>query len=355
MIARCADTADVVAAVNFARERDLVVAVRCGGHSVAGLGTCDDGIVIDLSGSSGSPSTRRARTARAGGGVLWGEFDAATQAHGLHTPGGRVTTTGIGGFTTRRRLRLELLQARTGLRQPARRDGRARRRPRRDARRARARRAVLGVPRRRREPRHRDRVRVPPAPARPDRARGAGPVRFERAPEVLRGWRDLADAAPDELSTAAVVLTRPARAVRARPSCRASRCSRSRRSTSAIPARRRRRAAAQRPRARGRPDRADALHRLPGGARRRPRLRACAATGAASTCASSATPRSTCSWRARSTSSRAGAPLNQAVIFRIGQAVAAVPDETDGLLPPRRRLPVPPHLRLGATPPTTRA
>jgi FAD/FMN-containing dehydrogenase len=99
VIARCTSTADVAAAVNVARENGLVIAVRCGGHSFPGLSTCDDGMVIDLSGLNSITVDQRARTARAGGGVRWGEFDAATQAHGLHTPGGRVTTTGLGGFT----------------------------------------------------------------------------------------------------------------------------------------------------------------------------------------------------------------------------------------------------------------
>jgi len=100
LIARCASPADVAVAVNTARERGLVIAVRGGGHSFSGLSTCDDGIVIDLGGLKSIAVDPRARTARAGGGALWGEFDAATQAHGLHTPGGRVTTTGLGGFTT---------------------------------------------------------------------------------------------------------------------------------------------------------------------------------------------------------------------------------------------------------------
>ena len=100
VIARCASTADVVAAVNFARENGLVPAVRSGGHSVAGMSICDDGILIDLSGLKSIDVDPGAKTARAGGGVLWGEFDKATQEHGLHTPGGRVTTTGVGGFTT---------------------------------------------------------------------------------------------------------------------------------------------------------------------------------------------------------------------------------------------------------------
>ena len=99
VIVRCASTADVVAAVELARERGLVVAVRGGGHSFSGLSSCDGGMVIDLSGLKSIIIDTEARTARAGGGVLWGEFDAATQAHGLHTPGGRVTSTGIAGFT----------------------------------------------------------------------------------------------------------------------------------------------------------------------------------------------------------------------------------------------------------------
>jgi FAD/FMN-containing dehydrogenase len=100
VIARCRTTADVAISVNLAREHGLVVAVRSGGHSVAGSSVCEGGIVIDLAGLKQIAVDPAAKTARAGGGVLWGEFDAATQAHGLHTPGGRVTHTGIGGFTT---------------------------------------------------------------------------------------------------------------------------------------------------------------------------------------------------------------------------------------------------------------
>jgi FAD/FMN-containing dehydrogenase len=99
-IAVCRTTADVAIAVNLAREEGLPLAVRSGGHSVAGLSVCDGGIVIDLGGLKRIDVDAAGRTVRAGGGVLWGELDAATQAHGLHTPGGRVTTTGIGGFTT---------------------------------------------------------------------------------------------------------------------------------------------------------------------------------------------------------------------------------------------------------------
>lgn len=100
LVAHCASAEDVVASVNFARANDLVVAVRSGGHSVAGMSICDDGILIDLAGMKQVDVDPQARIARAGGGVLWGEFDKATQEHALHTPGGRVTTTGVGGFTT---------------------------------------------------------------------------------------------------------------------------------------------------------------------------------------------------------------------------------------------------------------
>ncbi|HEY7208013.1 MAG TPA: FAD-binding oxidoreductase [Gaiellaceae bacterium] len=100
LIARCATSADVASAVRLARDEELPLAVRSGGHSVSGLGVCEGGIVVDLRGLKRIDVDPVGRSVRAGGGVLWGELDAATQAHGLHTPGGRVTTTGIGGFTT---------------------------------------------------------------------------------------------------------------------------------------------------------------------------------------------------------------------------------------------------------------
>ena len=98
-IARCTGVADVVAAVRFARERDLVVAVRPGGHGVGGHALCDGGLVIDLSPMKGIRVDPAARTARAEAGVLWGEFDRETQLHGLATVGGIVTHTGIAGLT----------------------------------------------------------------------------------------------------------------------------------------------------------------------------------------------------------------------------------------------------------------
>jgi FAD/FMN-containing dehydrogenase len=208
-IARCATTADVAAAVTFARENRALVAVRCGGHSVSGLGVCEGGILIDLAGLKKIEVDPGAKTARAGGGILWGEFDAATQAHALHTPGGRVTTTGVGGFTTgggygwtssKHGLACDnLLSAQVVLA-----DGS---------------------------------VVTASAQENADlfwgirggggnfgivtefgfRLHPLGPIvqagltlwPIEEAQRVLRGWRDYADAAPDELSTAAVIITAP--------------------------------------------------------------------------------------------------------------------------------------------------
>jgi FAD/FMN-containing dehydrogenase len=99
LIARCSGVADVIEAVRLARDERLPLAVRCGGHSVAGKGVCDDGVLIDLSGMKGVHVDPVAHVARANAGVLWGEFDRETQLFGLATPGGRMTTTGVGGFT----------------------------------------------------------------------------------------------------------------------------------------------------------------------------------------------------------------------------------------------------------------
>jgi FAD binding domain/Berberine and berberine like len=99
LIARCSGAADVIAAVNFARENELGVAVRGGGHSATGYGTCDGGMVIDLSPMKGIRVDPQARTARAEPGVTWGEFDSETQAFGLAITGGRFSTTGIAGLT----------------------------------------------------------------------------------------------------------------------------------------------------------------------------------------------------------------------------------------------------------------
>jgi hypothetical protein len=99
LIARCTGTADVVAAVRFARDRDLAIAIRGGGHNVAGTAVCDDGIVIDLSGMRAVRVDPPARRAWVQGGALWGDVDSRTQAHGLATTGGIVSHTGVAGLT----------------------------------------------------------------------------------------------------------------------------------------------------------------------------------------------------------------------------------------------------------------
>ncbi len=99
LVVRAADAGDVMAAVDYARENGLDLAVRGGGHSVPGFGTCDDGVVIDLGGMRGVRVDAAKRTARAEGGATWGEFNHATHAFGLATTGGIISTTGIGGLT----------------------------------------------------------------------------------------------------------------------------------------------------------------------------------------------------------------------------------------------------------------
>ncbi|WP_328789540.1 MULTISPECIES: FAD-binding oxidoreductase [unclassified Streptomyces] len=98
-VVHCANAGDVMAAVDFARDNGLDLAVRGGGHSVPGFGTCDRGVVADLSGMRGVRVDAAGRTARAEGGATWGDFNAATYAFGLATTGGIISTTGIGGLT----------------------------------------------------------------------------------------------------------------------------------------------------------------------------------------------------------------------------------------------------------------
>ncbi|MHC4302403.1 MAG: FAD-binding oxidoreductase, partial [Planctomycetota bacterium] len=99
MIARCADVADVITAVNFGRANDLLVAVRGGGHNAGGLGICDDGLVIDLSPIRYTRVDPVESTVLVGAGCTWGEVDHATHAFGLATPTGTISTTGVGGLT----------------------------------------------------------------------------------------------------------------------------------------------------------------------------------------------------------------------------------------------------------------
>ncbi|MGH8867653.1 MAG: FAD-binding oxidoreductase [Actinomycetes bacterium] len=98
LIIRPTGAADVRDAVAFARQQKLPLAVRCGGHSVAGVSAVEGGVLIDLSSLKGVHVDPERGTARANAGVLWGEYDRETEMFGLATPGGRVTTTGVGGF-----------------------------------------------------------------------------------------------------------------------------------------------------------------------------------------------------------------------------------------------------------------
>ena len=99
LILRCADVADVISAVNFAREQKLTVAVRGGSHNGPGFGTIDDGLVIDLSQMRGIRVDPADKTVRVEGGCVWGAVDHATHPFGLAVPSGFLSTTGVGGLT----------------------------------------------------------------------------------------------------------------------------------------------------------------------------------------------------------------------------------------------------------------
>lgn len=99
VVVRARDAGDVAATVEFARENELDLSIRGGSHSVPGFGTCDDGVVIDLSPMRSVRVDPKTKTARAEGGATWGDFNHATHAFGLATTGGIISTTGIGGLT----------------------------------------------------------------------------------------------------------------------------------------------------------------------------------------------------------------------------------------------------------------
>src|SRR6185312_5800925 len=99
IIIKCVDAADVIASVKFAKEQNLLVAVRSGGHNGGGLGMCDDGMVIDLAGIKYIRVHPADKTVRVGGGNTLGEVDHATHPFGLAVPAGIVSTTGIGGLS----------------------------------------------------------------------------------------------------------------------------------------------------------------------------------------------------------------------------------------------------------------
>lgn len=99
LIIKCVDVADVIAAVNFGRDEKLLTAIRGGGHNAGGLGICDGGLVIDLSGIKYIRVNTADNTVRVGGGNIWGEVDHATHPFGLAVPAGIISTTGVGGLT----------------------------------------------------------------------------------------------------------------------------------------------------------------------------------------------------------------------------------------------------------------
>ncbi|GAA4887915.1 FAD-binding oxidoreductase [Flaviramulus aquimarinus] len=99
MFVMCVDVADVIASVNFGRANNLLIAIRGGGHNGGGLGICNDGLVIDLSGIKFVRVDTSDNTVRVGGGNLWGEVDHATHPFGLAVPAGIISTTGVGGLT----------------------------------------------------------------------------------------------------------------------------------------------------------------------------------------------------------------------------------------------------------------
>ncbi len=100
LIVQCEGVEDVVRCVNYGRENELVTAVRGGGHSAPGFGTCDGGLVIDLSRMRSVDVDSERHMARVDGGCTWGDVDQATHAFGLATSGGVISTTGVGGLTT---------------------------------------------------------------------------------------------------------------------------------------------------------------------------------------------------------------------------------------------------------------
>jgi len=99
LVAECVVVDDVLAALAYARDHGLPIAVRAGGHSVAGLSLCDDGVVLDVRGIADIDVDADRRVARVGGGTTWAQLDRATQPHGLAATGGRVSTTGVAGLT----------------------------------------------------------------------------------------------------------------------------------------------------------------------------------------------------------------------------------------------------------------
>ncbi len=209
-ISRCTSAADVRAAVLFAAETGIPLAVRGGGHSISGASSCDAGLVIDLTAMKRVDVDPQARIARADPGVLLGAFDMATQAHGLATTMGVNSDTGIAGLTLGGGLGRLRPQCRPHLRQSAGRGGRAGGRAHCPGERGRASRPVLGAPRRRRQFRRGHVVRIPPASARA-RSSSAGMLLWELRParDAMQQYAEFCAAAPDDVDALGVLLTGP--------------------------------------------------------------------------------------------------------------------------------------------------
>ena len=187
LIAQCASPDDVARAVAHALHNETPLAVRAGGHSVAGTSTNDDGVVVDVRPLAEITVDPRARTVRCGTGITWSELDRATQEHGLATTGGRGLHDGRRGADPRRRLRLARAAPRARVRQPDR--GRPRHRHGRAGARERRREpgAALGAARWRRQLRRGDCAGVPPSSARADGLRRPGDLRPGRRSNAAAG------------------------------------------------------------------------------------------------------------------------------------------------------------------------
>ncbi len=209
LVVRCTGPADVIAAVGFARSNHLTIAVRGGGHSIAGFSTCDGGIVIDLSQMNDVRVDTAARRATVGGGAVWADVDHETLAHGLATTGGLVSSTGVAGFTLGGGI--GWLMRKHGLAcdnlvgaDVVTADGRLV-----HAGETEKRRPTVGAARRRRQLRHRHAVRIRPAPARPGHLRGAGLLPADADADLLRLFRGWAPSAPDDVTALVNLTTAP--------------------------------------------------------------------------------------------------------------------------------------------------
>ena len=199
LIARCADVADVITAVNFGRDNGLLIAIRGGGHNGPGLGSVDDGLVIDLSTMKGVRVDPASRTVRVGPGCTSGDVDHATHAFGLAVPFGIVSTTGVAGLTLGGGIGLSDAEIRPDHRQSARSRRGARRRQLRHGEQGGESGPVLGAPRRRREFRRGDELPVPGPPGEAWSMPGRSSGTPSTAGRSCGAYRDFLPTAPEEL------------------------------------------------------------------------------------------------------------------------------------------------------------